>query len=45
MELAIALYILTFLIPINGAFYLAARRERVRTRAIVLNYWKLRNKT
>lgn len=46
MEVAlnITLWILTILVPIHGALFLGWRRERERTRKLVLTYWKLRNR-
>lgn len=41
-ELNILLYILTVLIPIHGALWLGRRQERIRTKKLVLQYWKLR---
>lgn len=34
-------YILLVLVPINGALYLGARKERIRTRKILMAIWKL----
>lgn len=42
MGLMALLWILTILVPIHGAFWFGARRERVRTRRLLLMYWKLR---
>lgn len=42
MEVVLLLWILTILVPIHGAFYLGARAERQRVRALVTSYWRLR---
>lgn len=36
-------WILTVLLPLHGAYFLGARRERKKTKALLLMYWKLRN--
>lgn len=41
MEWALATYILTILIPINGIILLGMHRERQRIRKVLLAYWKL----
>lgn len=42
METLAICWILTILLPIHGAFWLGIRRDRIRTRALVISYWKLR---
>lgn len=46
MEVAAVLgvYILTVLIPINGLIWLGIRRERERSRRMLLGIWKMGNR-
>jgi hypothetical protein len=37
-----AVWLLTILLPIHGAMFLARRRDTVRIRKLVVTYWKLR---
>jgi hypothetical protein len=43
MELMILMWVLTILVPIHGLLFLGRRNERKRIRALVVQYWKLRN--
>lgn len=44
VTLTLAIWCLTVLVPIHGAFYLGRRKERERIRKLVFSYWTLRNK-
>lgn len=42
VEWALATYLLTVLIPINGLIFLGMRRERIRNKKIMLSLWRMR---
>jgi hypothetical protein len=39
--LILLVYLLTFLIPVNMYAFMRAREERVKTRKVLMTYWKI----